>query len=858
MFEGYNYVEKNGQGAKDRFESPSALRTVYEHLATEDLADVPRRTRIREQYDCHLPYDPHELEQSGQKNLANFNTGWMKGVIDQRADVIMKLQADNASLIELRPIARELAGPQAEIIGRVAAEEWSTMARDTGRFIPAIARMCKEADLYGFGPLTFRSSLDYVPVALDRGQVKFIGDGPVFSSQHELIMFESELSADYLRFLLDNEEVAAAEGWNVKEVKDWLIRAYYQNEESRNEPGTRGSVPQSESVLSLMRCNMLGEDEQFKKFHVINAFVKETAWPRGITHIMMPSAADKGGEGGFIFRRRNAYRTMDECFIWYPYSFKDRYIKEVRGLASFLYPIGCTNNRLTCQIVDAAFLASSVVIEQPTGSAAQDVSIVEQGRYTLLPAGFKSAQGQIKPDLQMLMGVRQSLDQMGTSSLSGAEFGPIGPLGSMPFKDQNKPTKDELALQQSLRTRRDASEFAKRQDVMNKIFRESFKRSLRLAAMNPVERVDFPEIDDWIRRCEMRGVTLEMLLTIPQLFTIVACRDLALGADGKVAALSEYVQLYGGTIDESGRRFIAREAAKLQFGQRDADQIIPERSRDQAPNDQASFATQENNMMKLGFPAMVGEDQLHWSHIPVHSQLLQEIVEMVAAPDDNTPKLNEFNGDPVQSEQIGEQTLQNIQDDPKKVLGVLATCSKHVQEHLAIGGREIGMEGQAKQVEKMLRDLRPTTKALNLAVATQERVERAQREKQEREMQALQDQASQAELEKAKYKIDRDAEVARYKVDKEDEIARLRLEAEGRRGEAKAVLDASRAAGDEARRNAETQARIDNEKRISDARVNAASALNRFNAVNEVTGMQSVQPADIANQQDAGLELMSL
>ena len=858
MFEGYNYVEKNGQGAKDRFESPSALRTVYEHLATEDLADVPRRTRIREQYDCHLPYDPHELEQSGQKNLANFNTGWMKGVIDQRADVIMKLQADNANLIELRPIARELAGPQAEIIGRVAAEEWSTMARDTGRFIPAIARMCKESDLYGFGPLTFRSSLDYVPVALDRGQVKFIGDGPVFSSQHELIMFESELSADYLRFLLDNEEVAAAEGWNVKEVKDWLIRAYYQNEESRNEPGTRGSVPQPESVLSLMRCNMLGEDEQFKKFHVINAFVKETAWPRGITHIMMPSAADKGGEGGFIFRRRNAYRTMDECFIWYPYSFKDRYIKEVRGLASFLYPIGCTNNRLTCQIVDAAFLASSVVIEQPTGSAAQDVSIVEQGRYTLLPAGFKSAQGQIKPDLQMLMGVRQSLDQMGTSSLSGAEFGPIGPLGSMLFKDQNKPTKDELALQQSLRTRRDASEFAKRQDVMNKIFRESFKRSLRLAAMNPVERVDFPEIDDWIRRCEMRGVTLEMLLTIPQLFTIVACRDLALGADGKVAALSEYVQLYGGTIDESGRRFIAREAAKLQFGQRDADQIIPERSRDQAPNDQASFATQENNMMKLGFQAMVGEDQLHWSHIPVHSQLLQEIVEMVAAPDDNTPKLNEFNGDPVQSEQIGEQTLQNIQDDPKKVLGVLATCSKHVQEHIAIGGREIGMEGQAKQVEKMLRDLRPTTKALNLAVATQERVERAQREKQEREMQALQDQASQAELEKAKYKIDRDAEVARYKVDKEDEIARLRLEAEGRRGEAKAVLDASRAAGDEARRNAETQARIDNEKRISDARVNAASALNRFNAVNEVTGMQSVQPADIANQQDAGLELMSL
>ena len=147
MFEGYNYVEKNGRGAKDRFESPQAPRPGSDQRTTEDLADVPRRTRIREQYDCHLPFDPHELEQSGQKNLANFNTGWMKGVIDQRADVITRLQADNANLIELRPIARELAGPQAAMIGRVAAEEWSTMVRDTGVFIPAIARMCKEADL---------------------------------------------------------------------------------------------------------------------------------------------------------------------------------------------------------------------------------------------------------------------------------------------------------------------------------------------------------------------------------------------------------------------------------------------------------------------------------------------------------------------------------------------------------------------------------------------------------------------------------------------------------------------------------------------------------------------------------------
>jgi hypothetical protein len=438
---------------------------------------------------------------------------------------------------------------------------------------------------------------------------------------------------------------------------------------------------------------------------------------------------------------------------------------------------------------------------------------------------------------------------------------PVSTTGVKAFDGGSKQqTKTEMEIQQRLKSHQNVADHAQRQDVLNKICRQSFLRALRLALMSPIERIDFPDIDDWVHRCEMRGVTLEQMMAIPQLFTIVACRDLALGAEGKVDSFNNFLQIHGGTIDESGRKFIARESARLLFGQRDADQILPEVSRDQAPNDQSSFATMENNQMKMGFQVMVGQDQLHWSHIPVHSQLLQEIVEMVAAPDDNTPDLNEFNGDPEQSQQIGEQTLSNIQEDPKKILGILMMASKHVQEHLQIGGMQIGMESQTKQVEKMLRDLRPTTKALNLAVATQERVERAKREEQEREMQALQEQANQAEVEKAKYKIDRDAEVAKYKVDKEDEINRMRLENEMRRGEAQDSIAANRAAGDEARRERETEAKLDAQKKLSDAKVNAANAVARFNATNEITGMQSVSPADIAGMgtDEEALNYMSL
>ena len=556
---------------------------------------------------------------------------------------------------------------------------------------------------------------------------------------------------------------------------------------------------------------------------------------------MIPSK----GQSKFLFEKQNAYRTMDECFVWLPYSVKERYAREVRGLASFLYPIEKLNNRFLCQIVDSAFRASSLVLaQQNQGVQSQQLTINEQGLYTVLPAGITPAPQQFSPNFQQLVGVKQLLDQVGTGSVSGTDKGPVATTGIDVFKNGSSgPTKAEVEIQQRTKAHRDEMEFAQRQAVLNVIFRESFKRALRLASMNPIERVDFPEIDGWIERCAMRGVQLEQMLVIPQLFSIVVCRDLALGSDGKVSEMTQYVQLYGGTIDENGRKFLARQHAKLRFGAGDADSIIPEISRDQSPTDQSSFATLENNMMKAGMPAQVGMDQMHWSHIPVHAQILQEIVDQVHAPEDNG------GGAPAASQAFAAESGANPGEDienPRGLLQLLQMASQHIQEHLQYGAQQIGMQEQAEQVMKMLRDLRPTIKALNLAVATQERVEQAQREEQQREMEALQEQASQAEIEKAKYKVDRDAEIARYRVDRENEVAMRKLELEGHRGAVQDAIADRRSQGDEMRRDRETSSRIDAQQQMAQAKVNAANAAARFDVTNQVTGQQTVSPSDIS------------
>lgn len=846
MYEGYRYAEPSGAPAKNRFLDPQALYAVYQKLTEEDAKEAERRARIRQLYDGNKPYRTADLEGRAVKHLTNVNFGGLWNEISSRADAVVALQTDNVDLIELKPIARELAGPEAERIGEVVASEASTLLRDSHRFIPMMSMTCQESDLYGLGPVAWPSPLDYVPVALERGQIRFLKDASIISSQNELVMFESVITADYLQSVRDAGAISEQAGWRMPVVDRWFKSVFRDGVDTRY-GSLNGSTGTSaiEADLSERRRNIVAEDRQFEDLHVIHAFVKEVAWPRGITHIMLPA---NGEVKDFLFYKQNAYRTMDDCFLWLPATVSVKYAREARGIASRIYFTERARNRLMCAAVDSVQRSMSLVLTQQTGSVqASQLTLQEEGPYTLLPPGVQPSNAQAGANMQHLAGVLQILDQ----SSRGATVGQPPPSSASVARAFEGPsqtkTKKEEEQERGMRSRRTEADYAKRKATIDSICRQAFIRILNLVLLPEFMRVDFPEIQAFIERCAMRQVPIESLVSIPQLFTIGASRELALGADGMAAELDAFHQLYGGELDEAGRREIARKRAILRFGLKEADRIIPENSRDKMPSDQASKATDENNLMKLGFRPMMGQDQWHWSHIPVHAQLLQEIVEMVQAPEDNSPDLNEWNGDPEQSLQIGERTLQNLQDDPKKILGILVTCSQHVQEHLSVGGMQQNMRAQAKQVEKMLRDLRPTIKALNLAVATQERVEQAQREQAQRDEEKRIEQLAEEKAQIAQIEADKKAETDRYRIDREHELQQYRLQLEARREGQRENLEAGRAQNEEARRDAELAAKISRDDKLAGARVNAANAVARMNSVQDATGFGAVRPQDVAD-----------
>ena len=822
-------VEENAKPAKSRFSDPIALRSVYDKLTEEDYKDAERRAKLRRMYDAHLPYRPEDLRQSGLKHVTNVNWLGLKSVIDNRSDTLLKLASDTANLIELQPRARELSGPDAARIANVIAEEFSTMLRETGDVIPALAMMNTEADMYGLGPLTWTSSLDYKPVALERGQIRFISKGPIQSTRHDLIMYETVIPASYLFFLLDHEDIAEAEGWSTSAIKKWLVDVFKNHVETRAQPGTDNNTSYVESALSLLRQNRFIEEHQFDEINVIHAFVREMEFPRGITHYIMPATEQKE----YLFVKPDAYSTMDECFLWFPYAVNRRYAREVRGLASHLFPIESANNRYKCRVMDMALQYASMMFTQTSAGSQMQISLVEQGPFTLVPKELTPVQNNVKPDMQQVAAMSQFLDNLGVNSVTGGDKGPVATTGVKMFQGSDRQTKEEVLLSQRLRSRKEEALFIQRMSVLDKVFRETYRRAFRLVSLfashDPTIAVDYPEIVRFIENCEMRGVPLEILVQSGSQFNVVTCRDLVLGSEGKVGVLTDLLSNFGGNLDEPGRKSAQRDWVHLKLGAQAADRYTPELNRDNAPSDSASDAVKENNDMRQNMEARVGFDQMHWAHIPVHAEVLQEIVELVAASPDNEPT---------------QESVQQI-ENPKATLAVLVAVSKHIQEHLKYGGMQIGMQGQAKQVQKMLRDLKPTVKSLNLAVATQERVEQAEREKQQREMEALQRAADENELKKEMYKADKAAEVGRYKADKDHEVQMRRIELERERAVGRDAITGMQAEAEELRRNSETAAKIERERQLSRAKVNAASAVKRMNAVSDVTGFIPTEPSDI-------------
>lgn len=874
---GYKFTEgEKAAPARKRFTDPQAVFAVYDDLKTEDVHDALRRAKIRTAVEGGLPYSAEQLRSKGLAYMTNLNFYGLKGVIDSRAESIMKLSTDTCDLIELTPLSGGAAGPDDERVADVIASEVSALIRREGHTIPTLATANRETDMYGLGPVAWPNDEAFAPESLERGQLKFRGDGPSVSSDHDLFMFESELPASYVFRLLDNESWASAAGWDVTALKRLVVDVYAHHKNTENDSRSLSGLSPWESELVRIRSNTFYEHHQFDKFQVLHVYVREMGGEQGITHIIVPGSDRQ--EKNFLYYKENAFENMDQCMVWIPYTVSERYARSIRGLATYLVPIERVSDRLTGAIIDSAFRTAKLTLQQSAPGANPAVSLTENGNTTIIAAGLDpvpNANG--AANLQSLTNVRQFVSQVGVGAVAGTDLAPVS-TGFKVQGDGQQISKAEAEIQERKRTARDEALFNTRVTYHDKIFAEIFRRIMKIVNGPKVLLKSNPLVKDFIDRCERRGVTPEMFKEVPDRFMVTTCRDLMLGAEAKYQLLGQILQVTAGNLDEAGRRNVTHDMYKLRFGRKAADRYTPVVSRDQSPSDQGSLATVENSLIKELKPVLVGQDQWHWSHIPVHSQVLQEIQETVQQGLAEAQGMMQ-QGQDVQTDAEGNPAPQV--DDPEQLAKILEAASQHIQQHLQIGAQQLGMKQRASQITEMLKGLAPTIRALNLAIATQRRVREAEQEKAQREREALEKQASEAEMQRAMAKIQADKEVGMAKVqaDKEVDMARVQSEREVNAGKlqndrehrmGQLGIETESARARAANEMASVRAGIENRKAESDASIEATrrsqqvqeeisarqqqndtarAALETFRRSNSVMGRTTVSPAQVASQQ---------
>lgn len=744
-------ITETGALVDRRISSPTAARTIYAQFQADDSQEAARRGRLANIYNGNLPYDPEKLRALNLANLANFNTGELRGFVDGRCDVITDLALDTTPLIELRPHPQQMAGPQAERFSEIIADEFSLTVRDANRLLPCLAMMFRECDLYGLGPVTWTSRSSYTPVALRRGQIKFRSDGPITSTDHELFMFETHVPIHYFRRIFDSKDAARKEGWNPEAVIQFLVDVFEAEKPTETESGDTTGTSTLESSIIEMRQNRWLETSQFKTINVVHTLVKETDGRiRHTLHSPGPGVEE------WLYDREGAYDDMDKCFIWMPASVVESEARGARGAASIIAPIADINNRLMCQMYDLGFRTGTINLVSRSPQQHHQASIVERGPYTLIPGDleFPSHPPSGNSNLQQLASLRDLGNNVAVNSATGSRGG-IGSLSERMTMGADRKTKEEIQVAEQARARSEQMLFAARTLALDLVFRETFRRFAALVNGPASGRKAYPEVDKFMERCILRGVTEEALKNLDDLFGVYTNRILVTGGgQAHAGILGGLLQTFGGSFDEQGRMMAVRDMVRFQLGSKSADRYRPEGNRDSAPSNATSLAVLENDAMQRGGQAVVGNDQFHWTHIPIHMTVLGQFIQ-------------QYQEDP-----------QSIQE-PQQVLDVMQAVSEHVQTHVQFGGQQPGMDVVAKQVMQQLASMAPVVKGLTMMAGTIERQRRAAEEKAMREQAALEEQAAGRDAQVAMHESDNKASLKAREQDLMHDVRLRKVEQDG-------------------------------------------------------------------------------
>lgn len=599
--------EKTGRPPREsRLTDPNAARTQLANAKRDDRQRNSDRAKVQAAADGAPPYSQASLALAGQRTRTNAN--FLD--LDRFLNLAVAGFIDLANGVEnLVTVEIEGLQDQSEKYFHEAniCQEITHAFRSWDGFNPGYLRLASTFVLHGVGFAVFPNTTDWRFRTCGFDNFFVPSNTPSIPSAIEIGMFQYDCPVTELYRYIQNPEAAARMGWNVDLVRDAIRRAD-TSDKSRTE---------SDDWEAIQRRLKNGDFADATGPTTVRLLF---CWPRefdgslsfAICVADSPAAANQQGRDGFLYFQPSCYESTEQAFVPFCYGVgSNGTYHSIRGLGQRLFALVQTINRLRCQLIDGAMLASSLIVQPGSPDQMSRMQLQHLGGLTAISPGVNFIDRSFTPNLTQ--SVVPALNEL-TGAMNDRQdfYSSAGAASGSPYRSR---LQVEAELESA--TRLTSASLSLFYASWNPLLREMVRRLL-----NGSKTAD-PTVREFYRRLEQRGTPAAIVKMVDHAKT-KAVRAIGAGnSAARTAAFNDLTEL-APLLPEDGRRNLVYDRVVNRVGY-DAAARYASPADVPRPTVDAKLAELENNDLLEGTPISVQSNELHGQHLGKHLPVIEQL-----------------------------------------------------------------------------------------------------------------------------------------------------------------------------------------------------------------------------------------
>lgn len=595
-------LPEKGKAPESRLKNVKSAHDIFVKLRNADNEASANRASIQAMFDGEPPYNDSDLQATGQGFRTNVNFDEASNLLEQAQSAYVDMLHAVETLVSVKATLGEAV--ERTKFEEIIAEEVSKTLRAWPRFNYSFLANCRNFVADGISICYFENEMDWRWRVAGLTDFYFPRKTQASEGDLEIAACRRGYQAHQLYSFIRDEKIAGAAGWNVPVVRKAILEASVST--------GHASYQDWETLQAELKNNDLHYGANSAEIEIVHMWVQE--FDQTVSHFIF--RADGNGED-FLYKKLSRFKSMEEALVFFTYGIgTNGYYHSIRGLGYKVFPQIQVSNRLRCQMIDSAMMASSLMVQPQTEDSADDMSLVYYGPFAVITPGVKFIERSAPNLTQSAIPVLQDMSNQIQSK--------SGQYTQNALNDTREKTKFEVATQLEAISKLSVTSMNLFYEPWQRLLREVVRRLLKTdyGSAEPGGR----EAGELRKRCEARGVPRKVLDSIDVAAT-KAVRAVGAGSQAARQLVFSELDSVVSAMDPKGKNTYLRERIASRIGWENVDKYIPAED-DGRPTDDDRFAEIENRLMTTsGLPMTVRPNDNHIVHLRQHMPEMDRIVE---------------------------------------------------------------------------------------------------------------------------------------------------------------------------------------------------------------------------------------